>query len=218
MRNNILANFAGKIWTAIFSLAFIPIYISIMGVEVYGLLGINISLVAILGLLDLGLGTTMGRELSRLSAIEGSDQEARNLVRTFEVIYWCIGLLCGFSVMFLAPLIAQYWISSMTIETATVEQSLMIMGLIMAFQWPSTIYSGGLRAIQHQVTQNIIRSIAITLKHFGAVVILLFISPSVLSFFSGMLLLPYSEHFFWQNGYGNYYQKQDLKENLTGIY
>ena len=183
VRKNIFANFAGKIWNGIFSIAFIPIYVSIMGVEVYGLLGISISLVAILGLLDLGLGTTLGRELSRLSAIEGSDQEARNLVRTFEVVYWCIGLLCGLSVMFLAPLIAQYWISSATIETATVEQSLIIMGLIVGFQWPSTIYSGGLRAIQHQVTQNIIRSAAITLKHFGAVIILLFISPSILSFF-----------------------------------
>jgi O-antigen/teichoic acid export membrane protein len=183
VRINILANFAGKIWNGVFSLAFIPIYVSIMGVEVYGLLGINISLVAILGLLDLGLGTTLGRELSRLSAIEGSDQEARNLVRTFEVIYWSIGLLSGLSVVFLAPLIAQYWISSMTIEIATVEQSLMIMGLIMAFQWPSSIYSGGLRAIQHQVAQNLIRSIAITLKHVGAVIILLFISPSVIGFF-----------------------------------
>ena len=181
--NNILANFAGKAWNGIFSLAFIPVYVSIMGVEVYGLLGINILLIAIFGLLDLGLGATLGRELSRLSVIKGSEQEARNLVRTFEVIYWCIGLLSGFLVILLAPQIAQHWINSITIETITIEQSIMIMGVIMAFQWPSTIYSGGLRAIQHQVTQNVIRSSAITLKHFGAVIILLFISPSVISFF-----------------------------------
>jgi len=88
VRNNIIANFAGKAWRAVFALAFVPIYVSIMGVEVYGLLGMFISISAIFALLDLGMGATLGRELARLSVIENSEQESRNLTRTFETIYW----------------------------------------------------------------------------------------------------------------------------------
>ncbi len=55
VRHNIFANFAGKVWGGIFSLAFVPVYIKLMGVEVYGLIGIFLSLGALFALLDMGL-------------------------------------------------------------------------------------------------------------------------------------------------------------------
>ena len=78
VRRNIAANFAGKAWHGIFSLAFVPIYIKLMGVEVYGLLGIFLSLSALFALLDTGLSATLNRELSRLSVAENSAQEDAN--------------------------------------------------------------------------------------------------------------------------------------------
>ncbi len=54
VRHNIIASFAGKTCRGIFNLAFIPIYIKLMGVEVYGLLGIFMSLSALFVLLDMG--------------------------------------------------------------------------------------------------------------------------------------------------------------------
>ncbi len=183
VRSNIVANFVGKAWAAILSLAFVPIYIKLMGVEVYGLLGIFMSLTVMLSLLDMGLSTTLSRELSRLSALENSEQESRNLVRTFEVIYWGIGILIGISIVVLAPLITKYWINSTSIDHDTIEQSLTIMGLSIAFQWPGAIYSGGLMGLQRQVVLNIIRSVMVTMQHGGAVLILLYISPSIVFFF-----------------------------------
>jgi O-antigen/teichoic acid export membrane protein len=181
--HNIIANFAGKAWSGIFSLAFVPIYIKIMGVEVYGLLGIFISLSALLALLDMGLSATLSRELSRLSVAENSAQESRNLVRTFEVVYWGIGIMIGIFVIILAPLLTKYWINSTSISSETIEQALLIMGILLASQWPGAIYSGGLRGLQRQVVLNVIKSVSVTVQHGGAVLILLFISPSILSFF-----------------------------------
>lgn len=183
VRRNIVANFAGKAWRGIFSLAFVPIYIKLMGVEVYGLLGIFMSLSALLVLLDMGLSATLNRELSRLSVVEGSAQESRNLVRTFEAIYWGVGILIGIVVMVLAPIIAKYWVNSTNVSNEIVEQALFIMGILLAFQWPGSIYSGGLMGLQRQVVLNIIRSIAIMVQHFGAVLVLLLITPSILLFF-----------------------------------
>jgi len=183
VRHNIIANFAGKGWKGIFSLAFVPIYIKLMGVEVYGLLGIFLSLSALFALLDMGLTATLNRELSRLSVTKNSAQESRNLVRTFEVVYWGIGILIGIAVIILAPLLAKYWINSTSISSETIEQALLIMGILLAAQWPNAIYSGGLKGLQRQVGLNVIKSVSIMVRHGGAVLVLLFISPSILSFF-----------------------------------
>jgi O-antigen/teichoic acid export membrane protein len=183
VRHNIIANFTGNVWRGIFNLAFIPVYIKLMGVEVYGLLGIFMSLSALFVLLDMGLSTTLSRELSRLSVIENSAQESRNLVRTFEVVYWLISIVIGASVIILAPLIAEYWINSASISTEIIEQTLLIMGMLLAFQWPRAIYIGGLEGLQRQVLYNVIKTLSMLARHIGAVLVLTFISPSILYFF-----------------------------------
>ncbi len=159
--HNIIANFAGKAWKGILGLAFVPIYIHLMGIEVFGLIGIFLSLSALFDLLDMGLSTTLNRELSRLSVAENSAQESRNLVRTFEAVYWGVGILIGIAVIILAPLLAKYWINSTSISSETIEHALLIMGMLLASQWPGSIYSGGLMGLQRQVVLNVIRSVSI---------------------------------------------------------
>jgi O-antigen/teichoic acid export membrane protein len=190
VRLNIIANYSGRAWTSLLSLAFVPLYIKLMGVEVYGLLGIFMSLGALLSLLDMGLSATLSRELSRLSTIDNSAQETRNLVRTFELIYWGTGIVIGVAVTLLAPLIARYWINAGKVDRDTVEYALMVMGMSIAFQWPGGLYSGGLMGLQRQVALNVIRSAMVTVQHVGAVLILLLVSPTILAFF------------FWQSFVG----------------
>ncbi len=67
IRQNIIANFTGKAWTALMSLAFIPLYIKFIGIEAYGLMGIWGALGALFTLLDMGLSTTINRELAKKS-------------------------------------------------------------------------------------------------------------------------------------------------------
>ena len=183
VRHNIIANFTGNVSRGIFNLAFIPVYIQLMGVEAYALIGIFMSLSAIFVLLDMGLSTTLSRQLSRLSVTKSSEHESRNLVRTFEIVYWLIGILIGVSVIILAPFIAEDWINSTNISTETIEQALLIMGMLLAFQWPRAIYIGGLEGLQRQVLYNIIKTLSMLARHVGAVLVLIFISPSIINFF-----------------------------------
>ena len=71
IKQNIIANFGGKAWQALMSLAFVPLYIKFMGIESYGLVGIFASLLALFGLLDMGLSTTLNRELAGFSEQTG---------------------------------------------------------------------------------------------------------------------------------------------------
>jgi O-antigen/teichoic acid export membrane protein len=183
IKQNIIANFGGRAWQALMSLAFVPLYIKFMGIESYGLVGIFASLLALFGLLDMGLSTTLNRELARFSVLPDKAQDMRNLVRTLELPYWGVAFVIGFAVVGLSGPIANYWVNVDELSPATVQQALMIMGVVVAFRWPTSLYSGGLMGLQKQVLLNGINVFEATLRGLGAVLVLWLISPTIQAFF-----------------------------------
>ncbi len=188
LKKNITANFAGTFWQALMGLIFIPLYIKYIGMESFGLIGIFSTLQVIFGLLDVGLGSTLTREMARLSVLPSKEQETRNLVRTLETLYWGIAVFVGIAVVALSPVIAHYWVKAGQLSPKTVEQSFLIMGFIMVFQMPIGFYSGGLMGLQKQVLLNVINACMGTLRGAGAVLILWLVSPTIQAFL------------FWQFG------------------
>jgi O-antigen/teichoic acid export membrane protein len=232
VKQNIAANFAGRAWTSIMSLVFVPFYLKFMGIEAYGLIGIFISLLVLLSVLDMGISSTLSRELARLSASKDNAQESRNLVRTLELVYWGVGILIGLGLVALAPLIAHFWVKTQGIPVKTVQQAILIMGLIVAVQWPASLYDGGLTGLQKQVLLNGVRSSMATIQHAGAVLILWLISPSILAYFTWQLFISIVQtlvlaHFVWKalpaTHQKSVFQKYLLKKNwrfaagMTGI-
>jgi O-antigen/teichoic acid export membrane protein len=183
IKKNIAANFAGSIWQSLMALIFIPLYIKFMGIESWGLIGIFATLQGILGLLDMGLSSTLNREMSRLSVLPGKEQEMRNLVRTLEVLYWSVAVFVGITVVSLSPFITHHWVKTSQLSPKTIEQALLIMGFVMALQMPIGFYSGGLMGLQKQVLLNVINISIGTLRGAGAVLILWLVSPTIQAFF-----------------------------------
>jgi len=179
VRRNIVANVAGRGWSALLSLAVIPVYIHLLGIEAYGLIGFFLSLMAILSLLDLGLGTALNRQFAQYSAQSGKAQEMRDLLRTLEIIYWLIGIAIAVTMAALAPAIAAYWINPQQLAAETVIQSLAMMGIAVAFQWPRTLYSGGLTGMQKQAAYNLLSSITGTANSVGGVLVVWLVSPTI---------------------------------------
>jgi len=171
------------------ALAFIPLYIKFMGAESYGLVGIFATLQAMFVLLDMGLSTTLTREMARLSVLEGKELEMRNLVRTLELIYWSVAVLIGIVILILSPFIAEHWVKASQLSTQTIKQALIIMGFAMALQWPAAFYRGGLTGLQKQVMLNAINIGISTLRGGGAVLILWLISPTIQAFFSWQIII-----------------------------
>jgi len=204
LKKNIAANFIGSGWTFLMSLAFIPFYIHFMGIESYGLVGIFVTMQALFGLLDMGLGATVNREMARLSVLPEKAGEMRDLVRTLEVIYWGVAVLIGVAVVFLAPVIAHHWVKPGQLPPSTIEQSIMIMGLAMALQWPVSFYSGGLTGLQQQILLNGINIGVGTFRGAGAVLVLWLISPTISAYFTWQILVSavnvfLAVSFFWRN-------------------
>jgi O-antigen/teichoic acid export membrane protein len=181
-RRNVLANIAGKGWAALISLAFVPIYIRFLGIEAFGLIGFFLSLYAIMSLFDLGLGTTLNRELAKMSSQSRAGREMRDLLRTLEIAYWLIGILIGLIIAALAPAIAAHWIKAQQLSQHTVEQALLLMGIALACQWPIALYTGGLMGLQRQVLQNALSATMITVRSAGAALVLWQVSATIEAF------------------------------------
>ena len=223
LKRNIAANFAGNIWQAIMGLVFIPLYIKFMGIESYGLVGFFVTLQAMFILLDMGLSSTLTREMARLSSLPGREHEMRNLVRSLEVIYWIIAIFIGIIVIISAPFIANQWIKAGQLPSQIIEQAIRIMGFAIALQWPVSLYSGGIIGLQKQVLLNIINICVSTLRGVGAALILWLISPTVQAFFTWQIIISSINTcllslFLWHNLPKTHQKPIFQKKLLAGVW
>lgn len=188
LKRNVIANFVGRGWTVATFLACTPLYIHFLGIEAYGLVGFFLTLVAVSSLLELGLSSSLNRELARLSTEEGGLAESRDLVRTLEVVYWGLASLMGLCVALVAPLLASHWFSNSHLSTATIHTTIVLMGLVLVCQWPIALYSGGLLGLQRQVALNASLVAMMTVRNGGAVLVLWLVSPTIEAFFVWQLI------------------------------
>jgi len=182
-RHGLLANFAGTGWSAIVQVVSIPLYIKFLGIEAFGLIGFYLLLQAMLQVLDLGLSPTINREMARYSVHPEKAAEARDLVRTLEAGYWLIGIAIGALILAAAPLIAADWIKASAIPVHNVRHAVMLMGVLAVFQWPVSLYQGGLMGLGRQVLYNSLNILFVTLANGGAVLILWLVSSTIQAFF-----------------------------------
>jgi O-antigen/teichoic acid export membrane protein len=180
---DLLANIAGVSWTAVAQIVCVPIYIRLLGIDAFGLVGFYLVLQSLLQVLDFGLSPTINREMARYSVQPKKAAEARDLVRTLEVGYWAVGIAIGTAIAVATPSIATHWIKAGDFPIRTIRQAVMIMGILAFVQWPISFYQGGLMGAGRQVLFNTLKISQSTLANGGAVLILWFFSPTILAFF-----------------------------------
>lgn len=202
---NLVAGLLGGIWSTLLQLAAVPIYLYLLGAEAYGLIGFHLVLTAALKVLDLGLSATVNRELARATAPgRSTPADVHDLVRTLEAAYWAIGLALGLGLAVSARWVALHWIHADALPLPLVERSLVLMGALVAVQWPLTMYQGGLMGLQRHVALQILNVVAASVTVCGGVLVLLVLSPSVAALFTwqlaaGVLQVAASAALLWRS-------------------
>lgn len=180
---DLLANISGVGWSAVAQIVCTPIYIRFLGIEAFGLVGFYLVLQSLSQVLDFGLSPTINREMARYSVQPEKAAEARDLVRTLEAGYWIVGIAIGATIFVWAPFIAKHWIKAGSFPIKSVRQAVMIMGILVFFQWPLSFYQGALMGLGRQVLFNALKASQSTLANGGAVLILWLVSPTIRAFF-----------------------------------
>jgi O-antigen/teichoic acid export membrane protein len=183
LKKNVLANYLGQAWTALMSLAFVPLYIKYLGMESYGLIGIFTLLQAWLTLLDMGMTPTLNREMSRYTAGAHSAQSIRDLLRTVEYICVAIAIFLCSLLWLCAPWLSKHWLQTEKISSEQLAQAISVMGLVIALRFIEGIYRGAIVGLQKQVWLNVAGALLATLRSVGAVLVLIWIAPTIELFF-----------------------------------
>ena len=179
---NVVANFAGQLWSALMGVLFIPVYIHLLGLEAFGLVGFFVTLQALSVVFDLGLAGTINRELARRGSVE--PQSTRDLVRTLEWTYWLLGIAVALLVWTCSGLLATYWLQPVEFDRTRASTALGLMGATLGAQWPSAFYAAGLNGLQRQVLSNILTALFGTLRGAGVLIPLLVLDPTIEVFFT----------------------------------
>ena len=182
--HNIAANIVGKGTTVGLALLTVPWYVRLLGVESYGLIGFFASLQAIFSLLNMGFSTTVNREIAHLSAVPNSAGQQRTLVRSVEAVYWGLAVCISLIVVMSSQWIARHWLISVTLDETTLRTALVLMGLVIALQFPFYLYQGVLFGLERQVSLNVIIGVAAILRFGGALAVLYWVAPSITLFFA----------------------------------
>jgi O-antigen/teichoic acid export membrane protein len=187
LKKNILASLLSNFWSFASVFLFVPIYINILGVEAYGLVGFHVILISVFSILDLGITVTLKREMSRLSSLNNF-KELQDTLRTFELLYLILALLVIIFLWFLAPIIAEYWLSSSFFDIQEMTAAVRLMGISVGLQLPTGLFVGAIMGLQRQILANLLIIFGGILRIAGSLFLLKFFSASIENYFIGYIL------------------------------
>ena len=182
-RSNLLANYVSQIYVTVVGIVMVPLYVRYMGAEAYGLVGFFAMLQAWFQLLDLGLTPTMARETSRFLGGANDALSLRRLLRTLEGIFVAIAVLGAAALVAGSGPIAHRWLNAETLPPIQVQQSIILMAIIVALRWVCGLYRGAISGFDHLVWLSGFNILMATGRFVLVIPFLIYVGASPTEFF-----------------------------------
>ena len=179
MYKNIIANFIGRFLSIFSNYLFIPVYISLLGMESYSIISFSLVILGITSFLDAGLTATLSREFA------SKEHDPQKKVRIFSTLESCYLLVVVFIIVifvFFSGYIATNWLKLNQLDPQKAAFYLKIIGTGVALQLLCNFYVGGLMGLERQVKANKYQ-IAWGIMRNGVVVLILYFYPTLTAFF-----------------------------------
>lgn len=193
VKRNVVANFVGNGWGALVGIVFAPLYINYLGIESYGLIGFFLALQAWLFMLDLGLTPALNREMARFSAGLHTPESICKLLRSVEIIYAWIAVSLTIAIYAFSTWIATSWLNIKALAPNQVIYAISLMGAVIGVQWMSVLYRNALLGLQKQVWLSSVTAGVATVRAFGALLVLAYLSPTITAFFQFLFAVSVAE-------------------------
>lgn len=191
LSKNLSANLLSNVWSIVLLLFLTPLYISLLGVESYGLIGFYLSWVTILGILDMGISVTAMREIAWRMARPDEKKSVPTLLRSLEVTYWVIILILGMGIMMFAWFFGAEWFQTKNLQPELIRNTLLLMAVSLILQVPSGLYIGGLMGMQRQVECSGLLALFGTVRGLGALFLLWLVSNDIQTFFLWQIFVSF---------------------------
>lgn len=211
MKRNLFSNFSAKILIFCITAILTSYFIKRLGIESYGLIGIFYLLVTLSSLFDAGLSVTINREMTRFCNIEHEKAELNGFVKTIELIYWLIAIAFGAAIIGASSYLSLNWVKSLEVTNETARACLALMGIALAFQLPTSLYSAAFLGLQKHVLCNAILLVMNILRAISVIFVFEYIDCSTASFFLCQIFISVVQtlvlrYFVWRTIGGGYFQ------------
>lgn len=182
VRKALAVSIGSRGFSALLGLAALPLYVRLLGIEAYGLVGLFASMQVLVAFLDLGLGATLTRELSGIGREPARLADGRDVAATFETVYTGVAIVVGVLLVAVGPIVASRWVNLQSLGAAEVSAALQLAGVALACQWPVNLYTAGMSGL-HRQTALAISSSAFAGSRVALSLGALWFAPTLESFF-----------------------------------
>ncbi len=189
IKHNTIANYVGKIYIAMIQIVMYPFYLKYLGPEAYGIIGFFVVIQTVLNILDMGMTPMLSRQIA---ATRGNPKEFlnfRKFLRSVEIIFFIIAIIIVITIFCISGFVAEYWFNAKTLSSEEISYCLTLMGVIIALNWLSSIYSSVIVGLESQIWLNGVSIVMHSLKFIGIFLVLEFISTEPSSFLEYQLLV-----------------------------
>lgn len=205
IKKNIIANYIGQAYKALIGIVMMPLYLSYLGSEAFGLIGFYIMLQSWMQLLDIGMKPTLARESAKYRAGSISSFELQTILRTLEIIFFATGAFAAFAMIFSSNYIAISWLNVKELDVTMVSLCVSVMAIIVGVRWVSSLYNGVVSGLERQVWLNgfgIVFStfrfvlVLIPFEIFGASIEVFFVFQLIASLFESIVIIVFTYSHF----------------------
>lgn len=193
LKKNILASYIGQIYVTLIGIAMVPVHVRFMGAEAYGLVGFFVMLQAWFQLLDMGLTPTLAREVAQFRGGAVGSLHLRRLLRVMEGIFAGIALLGCIAMMAGSGVIAADWLKVQRLSLIEVQNSIILISMIVALRWISGLYRGAITGFEQLVWLSHFNSILATARFVIVIPYFMYVGVSPTDFFFYQLVLALLE-------------------------
>jgi len=152
---NLFSNYGSKIWSILSGIIFIPIYINILGIENYAIIGLYSLLLGIISFADSGMSSAIIKEFS----LNQDPSIKYSLLRKIESLYVIICLIIISLIYIFSDKLANIWLQSDKTNKVNLSYYIWLIGCGVCIQLISSLYSGALFGLGKQIKANLFQVI-----------------------------------------------------------
>ena len=174
-----------------------------------------------MGVLDLGFGSTLLKELAKTHKHISEKIYERDLLKTLEFFYWLLSILVMCILILMSNWISTNWLKIIELKPKDLSNILILMAISLGVQFPFSLYSSGLSGLQKQFNLNIIILIGNLFRHIIGVAMIIFFNNLVAFFiaqiFISIIITLTARVKLWKSLHSNYRPKINFKI-LTSVF
>jgi O-antigen/teichoic acid export membrane protein len=175
----VLVSFLGQGCAILSAAICIPIYVRLLGMEIFGLISFQLMLQAIIRVLDMGMTPTVIREVALATATKDRGTDLRSVVFTFECAFAITAAFIAVVLTIAAPPLSSTWLDGNEVAEHIVFNCVVVIGLQCGVLWLSQFYHNVTVGLEKQVLANLLRISEITLNATGSVALMYYFDRRV---------------------------------------